>query len=144
MNTDIEKARSIFLSAVEEHPPDEWDKFLDHACGDDAILRRRVELLLRAHQGEENFLARGNGAAATIDRPIAERPGMVIGPYKLLQQIGEGGFGVVFLAEQDRPVKRRVALKVIKPGRDTREVIARFQAERQALAPMDHPNVRRQ
>ena len=78
---------------------------------------------------------------ALFDEEIAERPGTVIGPYKLLQQIGEGGFGVVFLAEQARPVKRRVAVKVIKPGMDTRQVIARFEAERQALALMDHPNI---
>ncbi len=76
-----------------------------------------------------------------IDEPLAERPGTVIGRYRLLEQIGEGGFGVVFLAEQQQPVRRRVALKIIKPGMDTREVIARFEAERQALAMMDHPNI---
>src|SRR5262249_26278308 len=81
------------------------------------------------------------GAVATIDDPITERPGTVIGPYKLLEQIGEGGFGVVFMAEQQEPIRRKVALKVIKPGMDTRQVIARFEAERQALALMDHPNI---
>ncbi len=143
MNNDIAKARSIFISAVEDYAPDQWDTFLDDACREDVALRQRVELLLRAHQGEDSFLDRGDvdEAPATIDRPIAEGPGTVIGPYKLLQQIGEGGFGVVFMAEQGRPVRRRVALKVIKPGMDTREVIARFEAERQALAMMDHPNI---
>src|ERR671932_22344 len=81
---------------------------------------------------------------ATIDEPsVTERPGAVIGPYKLLEQIGEGGFGVVFLAEQTKPVRRRVALKVLKPGMDSKQVVARFEAERQALALMDHPNIAR-
>jgi serine/threonine protein kinase len=78
---------------------------------------------------------------ATIDDPIRERPGTVIGPYKLMEQIGEGGMGLVFVTEQTQPVRRKVALKVIKPGMDTRQVIARFEAERQALALMDHPNI---
>ena len=78
---------------------------------------------------------------ATAEQPIAEQPGMVIGPYKLVEQIGEGGFGVVFMAEQQQPVRRKVALKVLKPGMDTRQVVARFEAERQALALMDHPNI---
>jgi serine/threonine protein kinase len=143
MNNDIAKARSIFISAVEEFAPAEWDKYLDDACRDNIELRRRVELLLQAHEGEDSLLDRGNetGTAKIIDNPIAEGPGTVIGPYKLLQQIGEGGFGVVFLAEQERPVRRRVALKIIKPGMDTREVIARFEVERQALALMNHPNI---
>jgi hypothetical protein len=81
--------------------------------------------------------------AATVDDPISERPGTVIGPYKLLQQIGEGGMGTVFMAEQSHPVQRKVALKIIKPGMDSRQVIARFEAERQALALMDHPNIAR-
>jgi hypothetical protein len=79
--------------------------------------------------------------AATTDPPAIERPGTVIGPYKLMEQIGEGGMGLVFLAEQQHPVRRRVALKVIKPGMDTRQVVARFEAERQALALMDHVNI---
>jgi serine/threonine protein kinase/tetratricopeptide (TPR) repeat protein len=142
MNSDAAKARSIFISAVEECPPEQWDRYLDDACRDDVALRRRVELLLRAHQGEDSFLDRGDeDEAGTIDRPIAERPGTQIGPYKLMEQIGEGGMGLVFVAEQERPVRRKVALKVIKPGMDTREVIARFEAERQALALMDHPNI---
>jgi hypothetical protein len=79
--------------------------------------------------------------SATIDDPIRERPGTVIGPYKLLEQIGEGGMGLVFVAEQQQPVRRRVALKIVKPGMDSQQVIARFEAERQALALMDHPNI---
>src|SRR5262249_4790474 len=105
----------------------------------------RVEELLRAHQAAGNFL-RGRpappGSMATTDEPaVSERPGAVIGTYKLLEQIGEGGFGVVFLAGQTQPVRRKVALKVLKPGMDTRQVVARFEAERQALAIMDHPNI---
>src|SRR4051812_9682190 len=79
----------------------------------------------------------------SIYRPIAEGPGARIGPYKLLQEIGEGGFGVVYMAEQQEPVRRKVALKIIKPGMDSKEVIARFESERQALALMDHPNIAR-
>src|SRR5207248_4411968 len=78
----------------------------------------------------------------TVDAPpLVERPGTVIGPYRLMEQIGEGGMGLVFVAEQEEPVRRKVALKVIKPGMDSRQVIARFEAERQALALMDHPNI---
>src|SRR5207244_3099574 len=77
----------------------------------------------------------------TVDEPSAERAGTVVGPYKLLEQIGEGGFGIVFMAEQQEPIRRKVALKVLKPGMDTRQVIARFEAERQVLALMDHPNI---
>jgi serine/threonine protein kinase len=103
-----------------------------------------VEALLRAHDEPDDILDLpiGNGATAAY-RPVGECPGTVIGPYKLLQQIGEGGFGVVFMAEQNEPVRRTVALKVIKPGMDTAQVIARFEAERQALALMDHPNIAR-
>jgi serine/threonine protein kinase len=79
--------------------------------------------------------------AYTADEPLTERPGTIIGPYKLLEQIGEGGFGVVFMTLQQQPVRRKVALKVVKPGMDTKQVVARFEAERQALALMDHPNI---
>ena len=143
MSVDQSKVRSVFNSAVENHTPEQWDRFLDDACGEDAELRSRVELLLKAHQGEDSFLDRGDAEKnATIDMPaVTEKPGDTIGRYKLLQQIGEGGFGVVYMAEQTKPVRRKVALKIIKPGMDTKEVIARFEAERQALALMDHPNI---
>ena len=107
-------------------------------------LRSQVEQLLAAHKEPRKFMQRPAPAVVMgLDerRRIAEGPGTVIGAYKLLEQIGEGGFGVVFMAEQTRPVFRRVALKVLKPGMDTRQVIARFEAERQALALMDHPNI---
>jgi serine/threonine protein kinase/tetratricopeptide (TPR) repeat protein len=136
-------ARSIFLAAIEGYAPEQWPVFLDEACGDDAALRARVEKLLRAQAELGSFDESPPRADATIDEPVTEGPGTVIGPYKLLEPIGEGGFGVVFLAEQTQPVRRKVALKVLKPGMDSRQVIARFEAERQALALMDHPHIAR-
>ena len=102
----------------------------------------RVEGLLRSHEQAGSFLnAPLFDSAATIDRPPLELPGTQIGPYKLLEQIGEGGMGIVYHASQREPVRRTVALKIIKPGMDSREVVTRFEAERQALAMMDHPNI---
>ena len=118
--------------------------YLDRACGDDAALRRKVEALLRAHEQAGDFLKEPAAGLAIVrekENATCENAGDRIGRYKLLQQIGEGGCGVVFMAEQQEPVRRRVALKLIKPGMDTRSVIARFEAERQALALMDHPSI---
>ncbi len=144
MNPDLEKVKSIFLEAVEKHGPDCWDEFLDQVCAGDDNLRQDVKALLLAHAGGGSRLEHGAIAVSqTIDHTRIEGPGSFVGNYKLKEQIGEGGFGVVYLAEQTEPVRRRVALKVIKPGMDTRQVIARFQAERQALALMDHPNIAR-
>jgi serine/threonine protein kinase len=132
---------SLFHLALEK-AAGERGAFLDAACAGDDQLRLRLEVLLHAHDHPDGFLeAPAANLVATVDEPISERPGTVIGPYKLLEQIGEGGFGVVFMAEQQEPIRRKVALKVLKPGMDTRQVIARFEAERQALALMDHPNV---
>src|SRR5262249_8562974 len=119
---------------------------LSARCGEDAELYRHVEQLLHAHAEAGSFL---ESPAAPVpvgtadEQPFTEGPGTVIGQYKLLEQIGEGGFGVGFMAEQTQPVHRKVALKVLKPGMDTRQVVARFEAERQALALMDHPNIAR-
>jgi len=144
MSPDPVKARDLFLQAVEQYDPSQRQAFLDEACGDNPGLRREVEILLAAHERAGSFLENGAVAMAeTLDQPVIEGPGTVIGPYKLLQEIGHGGMGVVFMAEQTEPVARRVALKIIKPGMDTRQVIARFEAERQALAMMDHPNIAR-
>ena len=142
MGDPSNQAKSIFLAAIEDHPPDRWPAFLEEACGGDVQLRAEVEKLLRARSDLGSFHeAHGTDPVAMIDDPITERPGTVIGPYKLMEQIGEGGMGLVFVAEQQQPVRRKVALKVIKPGMDTRAVVARFEAERQALALMDHPNI---
>src|SRR5580692_5258851 len=136
--------REIFIEALQKVTAAERSAYLDAACGTDRELRRRVEQLLAEHEREGSFLLDSppaGFAATVVTPPIAETPGMVIGPYKLLEQIGEGGMGVVYMADQQAPVRRRVALKVIRPGMDTRQVIARFEAERQALAMMDHPNI---
>src|SRR5262249_5825767 len=120
--------------------------YLNLACANDPELRHRLENLLRADQRAEKFLE-GNPMALSKDQPtllassLREGPGTVIGNYKLLEKLGEGGFGVVHMAEQKQPIKRRIALKIIKVGMDTREVVGRFEAERQTLALMDHPNI---
>jgi serine/threonine protein kinase len=133
----------VILNAALELPAEQRAAYLDQACAGDPALRGQVETLLKAHEAAEGFLETTPGAAKTvrIDIPPSEKPGDKIGRYKLLQQIGEGGCGVVYMAEQEEPVRRRVALKVIKLGMDTKSVIARFEAERQALALMDHPNI---
>ncbi len=135
----------IFWDAAQIASAAERDAFLDRMCADNAELRMRVQQLLDARSKAEDFLeCRSPSLVATVEeRSPSEGPGTMIGPYKLLEQIGEGGFGIVFMAEQQQPVRRKVALKVLKPGMDTRQVIARFEAERQALALMEHPNIAR-
>src|SRR5713226_3273985 len=132
----------LFAAAI-ELPVAERAGYLDRACSGDPDLRQRVEGLLKEHDDLGDFPEKrpSKGAAQGGPWAIGGKPGDRIGHYKLLQQIGEGGYGVVYLAEQEAPVRRRVALKIIKPGMDTRSVIARFEAERQALALMDHPNI---
>jgi len=137
-NESIEE--SLFQAALEKSSPEERAAFLDGACRDNPALRARLEMLLEGWFKAEGFLP-DQPAGQTVLVPVNEKPGDRIGHYKLLQQIGEGGCGVVYMAEQEEPVRRRVALKVIKLGMDTREVIARFEAERQALALMEHPNI---
>src|SRR5437763_143332 len=129
---------AIFDAAL-ELPAEERPAYLSRACSGNEALRRQVERLLRNLSRAGHFLTQGEQVAS--EPPVLEKPGDRIGRYKLLQQIGEGGCGVVYLAEQEEPVRRHVALKVIKLGMDTRSVIARFEAERQALAMMDHPNI---
>jgi len=144
-------AKEIFLAAFVMSDPAERDAYLGKTCGSDDALRREVIALLKAHFEADSLLDQPRieariavadelGVPATV-LPFTERPGSQIGPFKLLEQIGEGGMGVVYMAEQQRPVRRKVALKIIKPGMDTKQVIARFEAERQALAMMDHPNI---
>ncbi|MCA8988267.1 MAG: serine/threonine protein kinase [Planctomycetaceae bacterium] len=152
MSNSLEQ--SIFLQALDMEPGEDRAQFIESACGGDSMLQASIEQLLHAHERPDNLL----------DRPLAHLPekenpdtstiilkndrgqemiGSFVGRYKLMEQIGEGGFGLVFVAEQQEPVRRKVALKVIKPGMDSREIIARFEAERQALALMDHPNIAR-
>src|SRR5437879_304377 len=143
----------VVFSAALRLPAGARAAYLDEACAGDAALRQRVADLLRASEEAGAFLQEtalgaqrpADALAAPNPRPNAVAPGEKagdrIGRYKLLQQIGEGGCGVVYMAEQEEPVRRRVALKVIKLGMDTKQVIARFEAERQALALMDHPNI---
>ncbi len=160
--------RAIFIAALHELDPARRAALLSRACGEDRALRGRVEELLREQEQLGSFLERPAGAPgdtgpflptpadqvppSALHEPnhaehaawpaaAGEGPGGVIGDYKLLEQIGEGGFGIVFMAEQTQPIRRKVALKVLKPGMDTRSVVARFEAERQALALMDHPNI---
>src|SRR5262245_44864326 len=132
---------SIFLEAIQRNSPESRADFLDKACAEDPLLRDSVERLIRAHERAGDFLNAPTAAFRDSEIPDADHSGTSIGPYKLLERIGEGGFGVVYLAEQSRPMRRQVALKVLKPGMDTEQVIARFEQERQALAMMDHPNI---
>jgi serine/threonine-protein kinase len=143
MNESREREEQIFAEAL-ALPAGERPRFLVHACGGDAGLRQRIEALVQAHESAGGFM--GGAPPPDVAPPAAppdsaEVPGNRIGRYKLLQKIGVGGCGVVWMAEQEEPVRRRVALKIIKLGMDTKAVIARFDAERQALALMDHPNI---
>ena len=143
MNGPAKREALIFTEALGV-PVEKRAAFLDGACGGDARLRRKVEALLASHTEMGDFLQEPPDEAVSQARIAAtaeEKPLERIGRYKLLQQIGEGGCGVVFMAEQEEPVRRRVAVKIIKPGMDTKSVIARFEAERQALALMDHPSI---
>src|SRR5436309_2009201 len=143
--------RDIFIAALQQEDPAQRQAYLDEACAGQPDLRRQVEDLLRLHDGAGSFLENpaadsgATGAQPDAAEPAVsgEAPGAFIGPYKLIEPIGEGGMGTVWLAQQTAPVKRLVALKLIKAGMDSRQVIARFEAERQALALMDHPNIAR-
>jgi serine/threonine protein kinase len=142
MITSPDNIDQIFWEALQLSSEEERRAYLERACGANHELRQLVDKLLCAQPKAAAFLEQPFAESpATVDEPIGEGPGTIIGPYKLLEQIGEGGFGVVFMAEQQQPIRRKVALKVLKPGMDTRQVVARFEAERQALALMDHPNV---
>ena len=130
MDESLDRLESLFAAALQK-PEADRAAYLDQECADDPALRERAEALLRAQAAAGSFL--GSPAPCPVmtvdEQPVGEGPGTVIGPYKLLEQIGEGGFGVVFMAEQTQPVRRKVALKVLKPGMDTRQVVARFEAE---------------
>jgi serine/threonine protein kinase len=133
---------ALFHAARRIADPEARAQFIDQACGDHAGLAERVRALVEMHEREADSADRPSPETREYE-PVAERAGARVGPYRLMEQIGEGGFGLVFVAEQQEPVKRKVALKIIKPGMDSQQVIARFEAERQALALMDHPNIAR-
>jgi serine/threonine protein kinase len=143
MGTQRQDIELALLEALEKRTPAERAAYLDQVCGDDVGLRAELDSLLESHQQAGDFLVSGPLAqGVTLDElPLTEEPGTIIGRYKLLEKIGEGGMAVVYMAEQAEPIRRKVALKIIKLGMDTRQVIARFEAERQALALMDHPSI---
>src|SRR5829696_193804 len=141
---DSSPLERVFFAALEKGSLEERAAYLDDICAGEPELRQRVEKMLEAQMSARGFLESPPDCySAAADEAATEGPGAIIGPYKLLEGIGEGGFGVVFMAEQTQPVRRKVALKMLKPGMDTRLVVARFEAERQALAIMDHPNIAR-
>src|SRR5262249_42056924 len=143
--------RDVFIAALQEQDPAQRKAYLDQACAGQPELRRQVEDLLRLHEAAGGFLEQpAAGSAATgafqgaaEQAPPSEAAGTVVGRYQLFQALGEGGRGTVWLAQQTEPVRRLVAVKLIKAGMDSAQVLARFEAERQALALMDHPNIAR-
>ncbi len=139
MTFDVTDIQQIFNDAILLDSEDQRSKYLDQVCGENEKLRQRVNSLLKAHSEAGAFF--GGSPFETRIHDTVEMIGQQIGPYKLLEVIGEGGMGTVYMAEQTKPILRRVALKLIKTGMDTQQVIARFEAERQALAMMDHPNI---
>src|SRR5579864_4558650 len=143
MSDESNSAIQIVTEAL-RLPPEARQDYLDRTCAGDEKLRHKVQALLRANDRAGRFLEELPSAfAGELVQQVGaiEKPGDRIGRYQLLKQIGEGGWGIVFLAEQKEPVRRKVALKIVKPGMDTKSVVARFEAERQALALMDHPNI---
>ena len=145
MNVDRSEIKEIFCEALEKATRQDRIAYLNHACKGKPGVRSQVNELLRLHEGVGDFLESPIlEPDVTLEKsPLSEGPGTVVGRYKLLERIGEGGMAVVYMAEQEKPIRRKVALKIIKLGMDTRQVIARFEAERQALALMDHPNIAR-
>jgi eukaryotic-like serine/threonine-protein kinase len=144
--SDPKPREETIVEGALELPTEHWAEFVLGACGGDAALERRVRALLDGHgqpAAPLDAMTPPPRGTISVALPPSEQPGDRIGPYKILQRIGEGGCGLVYMAEQEQPVRRRVALKVIKLGMDTRQVVARFEAERQALALMDHPNIAR-
>ena len=139
MPIDTDKIKNLLFEALSSKPGEEREAFIVEHCGNDRELRESLQALIEAHEGAGDYLE-----APVVDGINVRDPeliGSTIGPYKLLEQIGEGGMGVVYMAQQEEPVRRRVALKIVRAGMDSRSVVARFEAERQALALMDHPSI---
>jgi len=145
VNTDHHAIKDIFCAALEKATRPERTAYLDQACAGQPEIRAQIDELLRLHEDAGDFLEAPllNPDVTLGESPVSEAPGTIIGRYKLLERIGEGGMAMVYMAEQARPIRRKVALKIIKLGMDTKQVIARFEAERQALALMDHPHIAR-
>ena len=143
MTENQDRLSELVSEALAQPSPEARERYLSAACGEDKELREQVDKLIKAHHEAGTFLLQPLLKPGANGAEVVEKPGMRVGRYKLLQPIGEGGFGLVFMAEQQEPVRRLVALKILKAGMDTKEVIARFEAERQALALMDHPNIAR-
>jgi len=153
MNAADEPQEVLFREVLQRATGPEREAFVNQACAGNEALRARLEALLQAHESPDPFVEPPAGdflkepaipstqQTTTLSAPVTEKAGDKVGHYKLLQQIGEGGCGVVYMAEQAEPIRRRVAFKVIKLGMDTKQVVARFEAERQTLALMDHPNI---
>ena len=134
-------AKAIFLEAIEKETSEALVAYLDAACLEDSNLRIRVGKLLHAHGSAGRFLGGSPTLTDTLELPVTESIDTRIGPYTLMEKIGEGGMGVVYVARQQLPIRRMVALKLIKPGMDSKQVVARFEAERQTLAMMNHSNI---
>src|SRR5262249_3838673 len=145
MALDAQRVQAVFQAALEAPDPAARAAVLERECATDPEVSRRVQALLQAYENPASILDRPPVAAVpvTVDDAPPERPGTMIGSYKLIEQIGEGGMGTVWMAQQTEPVKRLVAVKLIKAGMDSKQVSARFEAERQALALMDHANIAR-
>ena len=139
MSKEQKDIKDIFSEALDKQTPDELEAYLNEVCGVNNELRTKIESLLKAHSKAGDFL---EIPAISLDKSLSiEGPGTKIGNYELLELIGEGGMGLVYLAQQKEPISRKVALKIVKLGMDTKQVIARFEAERQTLALLKHPNI---